>query len=71
MNMESARNMIMHAGFPLHFWVDVVDTALYLINKFPSSDLDGGIPEEEWTYKNVNYSFLRTFHCEEFFHIDK
>jgi hypothetical protein len=33
--------------------------------------LDGGIPEEAWTCKNVNYSFFKTFGCEAFVHIDK
>ena len=33
--------------------------------------MDGRIPEEEWTGKKVNYSFLKTFGCEAFFHIDK
>ena len=44
----------------------------YLFNKQrASSSLDGGIPEEAWIGKKVNYSFLRTFGCEAFFHIDK
>ena len=33
--------------------------------------MDGIIPEEEWTGKKVNYSFLKTFDCEAFVHIDK
>jgi hypothetical protein len=33
--------------------------------------LDGIILEEEWTEKKVNYSFLKTFGCEAFVHIDK
>jgi hypothetical protein len=33
--------------------------------------LDGRIPEEEWIGKKVNYSFLKTFGCEAFVHIDK
>jgi len=33
--------------------------------------LDGRIPEEEWTGKMINYSFLKTFGCEAFVHIDK
>jgi hypothetical protein len=33
--------------------------------------LDGRILEEEWTGKNLNYSFLKTFSCEAFVHIDK
>jgi hypothetical protein len=33
--------------------------------------LYGGIPEEEWIGKKVNYSFLKNFGCEEFVHVDK
>ena len=69
--MERARSMRLHAGLPLQFWADAVDTAIYLINRGPSSALDGGIPEEAWTGKKVNYSFLKTFGCEAFVHIDK
>ena len=42
--MERARCMRLHAGFPLQFWVDVVDIVVYLINKGHSSSLDDGIP---------------------------
>ena len=42
--MECARSMRLHAGFPLQFWADVVDNAIYLINRGPSSSLDGRIP---------------------------
>ena len=33
--------------------------------------MDSIIPEEAWTCKNGNYSFLKTFGCESFVHIDK
>ena len=69
--MESARFMRLHEGFPLHFWVDVIDNIVYSINRGPSSTLNGVIPEEAWTGKKVNYSFLRNFGCEAFVHIDK
>ena len=69
--MERARCMRLHAGLPLQFWADAVDTVVYLINRGLSSSLDGGIPEEEWTGKKVNYSFLKTFGCEAFVHINK
>ena len=71
MIMERARCKIFHAGFTLQFWADVVNTAVYLINKGPSSALDNGIPKEAWIGKQVKYSFLRTFGCEAFVHIDK
>jgi hypothetical protein len=69
--MEHARSMRLHAGLPLHLWEDVVDIVVYLINRGPSRSLDGRILEEEWTGKRVNYSFLKTFGCEAFVHIDK
>ena len=56
---------------PLQFWADAVNTAIYLIKRGPSSTLDGGIPEEAWTGKQVKYSFLRVVGCESFVHIDK
>jgi hypothetical protein len=69
--MECARSMRLHVGFPLQFWEDVVYIVVYLINIGPSSSLDGRIPEEAWIGKKVNYSFLKTFGCESFVHIDK
>jgi hypothetical protein len=57
--MECARSMILHDGFPLQFWADVVDIFFYLINKGTSSSLDGEILEDAWKGKNVNYFFLR------------
>ncbi|KAH9296250.1 hypothetical protein KI387_039838, partial [Taxus chinensis] len=49
--MERARSMRIHSGLPLQFWAEAVDTTVYLINRGPSSSLDGGIPEEAWTGK--------------------
>jgi hypothetical protein len=69
--MEHARSMRLHAGLPLQFWVDVIDTIVYLINTRSSSYLDGGIPEEAWTGKKVKFSFMKTFSCEEFVHTNK
>ena len=69
--MECARCMRLHIGLPLQFWADAIDTTIYLINRGPSSSLDGGIPEEPWTGKKVSYSFLEHFGCEASVHIKK
>ena len=69
--MENSRCLRLHAGFPLQFWADAIDTAVYLINRGPSSSLDGGVPEETWTGKKVNYSFLKPSGCEAFVHYNK
>ena len=63
--------MRLHARFPLQFWEDAMDIFVYLINKGPSSSLNGDILEEACIGKKVNYSFLKTFNCEAFVHIDK
>ena len=68
---DIARCMILHAGFPLQFWVDVVDIVVSLLNKGPSSALDDGILEEAWISKKVNYSFLKTSSSKAFVYIDK
>jgi len=41
------------------------------MNREASSSLEGGIQEEAWTAKKANYSFLKTFNCEAFIHINK
>ena len=68
---ERARSMRLHARFLLNLWVDAINTIVYLINMGSSMYLDGGIIEEMWIGKKVNYSFLRVFGCEAFAHVDK
>ena len=51
-------------------WVYDVNTIIYLINRGPSTPLGYGIPKEAWTGKKVSYSFLKTFSCEAFAHVD-
>ena len=68
--MERARSMRLHVGLPLHMWVEAINTTIYLINRGPSIPLGCGILDEAWTSKKVSYSFLKTFGCEAFSHID-
>ena len=68
--MEHARIMRLHFGLPLNMWEKSVNTIIYLINRGPSTPLGCGIPEEAWIDKKVSYSFLKTFGCEAFAHID-
>ena len=68
--MECARSMRLHVGLPLHMRAEVFNTTIYLINRGPSTPLGCGILEEAWTGKKVSYSFLKTFGCEAFAHID-
>jgi len=67
--MERVRYMRLHTRFPLQFLADVVDIFVYLINRGPSSSLDGCIQEEAWIGKKGNYSFFDTFDSKAFGHI--
>lgn len=69
--MECARSMRLHAGLPLEFWVEAMNTAVYLVNRSPSTVLNKKILEEAWTGKKVNYGYLlKVFGWEAFMHID-
>ena len=51
-------------------WLEAINNVVYFINRGPSTSLGCGIPDEAWTGKKVSYSFLKTFGCEAFSHID-
>ncbi|KAE8713932.1 Detected protein of unknown function [Hibiscus syriacus] len=67
---ERARSMRIHAGLPKFLWVEAINTAAYLINRGPLVPLDGRIPEEVWSKKEINLSHLRVFGCISYVHID-
>ena len=62
--------MRIHSGLLKTFWVDVVNTTTYLINRGSSVPLEFKLPEEVWTEKEINYSHLRTFGCTAYVHLD-
>ena len=63
---KRARSMLSASRLDNGFWADVVNTIAYLINKSPTTALDGQILEEVWCGKQVDYSHLRTFNCDAF-----
>ncbi|KAE8723109.1 Retrovirus-related Pol polyprotein from transposon TNT 1-94 [Hibiscus syriacus] len=67
---ERARSMRIHAGLPKFLWAEAINTAAYLINRGPSVPLDGRIPEEAWSKKEINLLHLRVFGCISYVHID-
>ena len=67
---ERARSMRLHASLPKTFQADAISTAAYLINRGPSVPLNGELPEEAWTGKEVTLLHLRVFGCVSYVHID-
>jgi transposase InsO family protein len=66
---ERARSMRLKCGLPKMFWAEAVNTAAFLINRGPSTPLENGIPEEVWSGKKVNLSFVRIFGSTAYVHI--
>jgi hypothetical protein len=66
---ERARSMRIQSGLPKQFWAEAINTAAYLINRGPSVPLEQRIPEEVWSGKEVNLSWLKVFGCTAYVHI--
>lgn len=68
--LEKARCMLSHAGLDKKFWAEAVNTASFLVNRSPSSALDGKIPFELWMNRSANYSKLKIFGCPAYYHVN-
>ena len=59
--IESGKSMLFHAGLPLSFWAEAVNTATYLHNRSPISSLPGKTPYECWYHTKPHVSNLKVF----------
>lgn len=60
---EMARRLMKAMKVPLVFWGEVVNTAVYLLNRSPTKTLDSETPFEAWYGRKPGVSHLRTFGC--------
>jgi hypothetical protein len=60
--IETARTLLISSFVPSHFWGEAVSTAVYLINRQPSSKLSDQCPGEV-LYGTPNYDHVRVFGC--------
>lgn len=67
--LERTRCMLLGAGLEKRFWAEATSTAVKLINKCPSSSLNGDISDNKWYGMSCNYDDLRTFGCKAFAHV--
>nr|KYP62383.1 Retrovirus-related Pol polyprotein from transposon TNT 1-94 [Cajanus cajan] len=53
------------------FWGEAVNTTCFLINRTPSTAISLKTPIEIWTGKPTNYSNLRVFGCNAYYHVNE
>lgn len=61
--LEMARALRFQSGLSLNFWGDCVLTAVYIINRIPSSAINFEVPYEKLTGEKVDYNLLKVFGC--------
>ena len=57
--IESGKSMLFHAGLPLSFWAEAVNTATYLHNRSPISSLPDKTSYECWYRTKPDVSNLK------------
>ncbi|KAJ0735667.1 putative RNA-directed DNA polymerase [Helianthus annuus] len=61
--LNIARALMFQGGLPLRFWSDCILTAVYIVNRLPSSVLNGRSPYEVMFKFKPSLSHLRNFGC--------
>jgi hypothetical protein len=61
--VETGLALLAHSHLPLSYWVDAFTTAVYLINRLPTSVLQHQSPYVKLLHKNPDYTFLKVFGC--------
>ena len=55
-----------------NFWAKALAYACYLVNRLPSSAIEGKTPLEIWSGKTApDYDLLRVFGCPAYYHVKK
>ena len=71
MIVGAAQAMLHDQGLPLHLWVEVYNTAVYVQNCCPHKILGMSTPEEAYSCKRPDISHLRIFGSPIYMHVTK
>ncbi|CAL8999643.1 unnamed protein product [Prunus brigantina] len=59
--VEMAKSMLHEKGIPYEFWVEAINTAVYLLNRCPSKSLKKVTPFEAYTGRKPGITHLKIF----------
>ena len=65
--VETTSAMLLHQKF----WAEAISTATYLINRSPTSAVEGMTPHEAWYGRKPRVEHLRVFGCTAYVHVPK
>lgn len=69
--VERAKCMLFDADLTLKFWAEACGMAVYLMNRTPRMRLGDKTPEEMWTGKKPNVTYLKIFGSKVMVHVPK
>ena len=69
--VDKAVCILAESGLDRRFWIQALDTAVYVKNLSPTAALKDSVPEEMWTGHKVDVSHLRVFGCVAYNHVPK
>lgn len=67
--IEMTRAMLLDAGLGKELWAEVMNAAVYVINRMPSKAIDGQTPYHALFGKEANLGHLRVYGSEVFVHV--
>ena len=68
--VDKVRCMLSQSGLSKAFWGEAIAYASYVINRLPTSALDGKTPKEVWSGQPVSdYNSLHIFGCPAYYHV--
>ena len=69
--MERVRYPLIESKLPKSFWGEALYTVAHIIDMTLTVALQGDIPKNVWTSKNISYGHLRVFACKAYVHVPK
>ncbi|PRQ50961.1 putative RNA-directed DNA polymerase [Rosa chinensis] len=61
--IELTRTLFAQSSLPFKFWVEVVQTSVFLINRLPASSLNFDSPFQKLFHNAPDYYFLKSYGC--------
>ena len=69
--LKKARCMLSNSRLSKEFWVEVVNSACYLVNRSPLIPINCRIYKEAWSSSPSNYANLRIFSYPTYAHVNE